>query len=77
MILRSLVIDLPSVYSEGLSEMLPSRNSRAHSSDPDREGDTGGQVKAANYQAAIFTYSPILLIIMHTLDILINLMDKS
>ena len=54
LILRSLVIDLPSVYSEGLSEMFPSRNSRAHSSDPDREGDAGGQVKGANYPAELF-----------------------
>ena len=54
-ILRSLVIDLPSVYrEEGLAEMFPSRNSRAHSSDPAREGDSGGQLKAANYQPAIF-----------------------
>ena len=53
-ILRSLVIDLPSVYREGLSELLPGRNSRAHSSDPAREGDSGGQLKAANYQPAIF-----------------------
>ena len=52
MILRSLVIDLPSVYSEGLSEMLPCRNSRAHSTDPDRQGDTGGQIKGGNYQTA-------------------------
>ena len=38
------------------AEMSPSpvRNSRAHSSDPAREGDSGGQLKAANYQPAIF-----------------------